>query len=391
MPQLFDPATFSPEQAAILINTPGQSLTATNSASTIQGAQAMNPSPNIPAYMVSPTNQFKTADTTATPDYNAILASTKQAETQVNSDQQAVLDAMHSLGNQSADLAGFQDAAGVNVDKKAILDLQASLNALNNEAMAQNVRLGNQPILTSIATGQQAEAEKLRAIKAMSISSQIQAAQGNLSLAQDQADRALALKYDPIKNQIDTLTKQLDYNYKRLDGAQKVQADALKLQLENKKTQITEQHATDKKFSDMKVTALSNQMPLSIAQQAQKLYDTGQADQAYALMSHYTGTQSLDKNTSVGDGNDLFSSVLQQSIDAGLSPQESVLQAQNYAKTNNISIPYSKLGELFKIAKGMTPHPSQPVQDQNSGIGGFINSLSDKIHGSWLDPLTWFK
>lgn len=409
-PQLFDPATFSPEQAASLVNTPGQSLSATNSASTIQGAQAMNPSPNIPSYKAAPTAPFSAVEEPPPANYNAILAGVQAAQAQSSASDQAYQDAVASLGNASADEAAFADQAGVNANKKVINDLTASLNALNAEAMAEQVKLENQPILTSIATGQQAQVEKLRAIKAMSISSQIQAAQGNLSLAQDQAERALKLKYDPIKARIDALKFQVDRNYDNLSDEKKLRADALKLQYDEQKAKIQEQEAEDKQFDRIRIGAIGQNMPVALAQQAQALYDAGRVDEAYAVMSKFTGAVSLDKGGGTGtkgvttgfSTTKIESSIredavsLLDSVDSGDMTLEKA-----YSKLRLLYSPSEVTDDALKSLLGIvkeedvstpTPPPIAPPsirrvtigKGTKTGVLGAINNIGESI-------TDWFK
>lgn len=294
MPQLFDPTTVTSAQVAGLNNVEGQSLTATNSEAAIQTAQNLNPSPNIPAYKTNPTNQVVLGQLPPATDYNAIMAglNTNVAtdQTNVNNTQNKITTDTTQLGQQSADQQALEGKYGVAADQKGLNDLNAQVTALNNEANAEKIRLGDNPgILKGGLSAQVNQVEHERTIKALGISSQIQAMQGNLKLANDQVDRALKLKYDPIKAEIETLTKQLDYNYKNLTEAQKEKADAVKTQNDLKLKTVDAKIATEKAFTTTINQGLSNGMPSKVATQAQQLYGAGNEIGARVLMSNFTG------------------------------------------------------------------------------------------------------
>lgn len=261
---------------------------------------------NIPVNEIKPTNPLAvpTVDKPVQ-DFNALMAGTSVSlptpvspeESAVKKNQSDILAKMSELGGVGAYQAELESSPEMQANRKELINLQASLAALNAESAATQVKLGNQPILSSIASGQQAQEEKLRAIKAMGISSQIQAMQGNIALAQEQIDRAIKLKYEPIKAQLDVLNKQLEFNYDTFTTAEKRRADQIKFENDIKMDEINKREDADKRFESLKIQALSNGMSATQAQQAQALYEAGQPEQAYASMSRYTGSKSADVNT----------------------------------------------------------------------------------------------
>ncbi|MEK9207372.1 MAG: hypothetical protein AAB922_02755, partial [Patescibacteria group bacterium] len=82
------------------------------------------------------------------------------------------------------------------------------------------------------------------------------AIQGNLTLANDQVKRAVDLRYDPIKSNLELLNKQLEFNYKSLDASEKRRADALKAVNDAKLKELEVQRANEKD----KNSTLLNQM-----------------------------------------------------------------------------------------------------------------------------------
>jgi hypothetical protein len=254
MPQIFDPTTFSAEQAKLLVNIPGKSLAETNTPEAIRAAQALNPSPNIPVYQIEPTTPFKPVNLTDTTNYNALLAGTKISlpepktpeQLAYEKTQQDILAKMKDLTGQEAFAQQKAQELGIPEKQKELNDLQAQLRALNAEAAAQQEALANQPILSSIALGQQAQVERTRAIKALSLSAQIQALQGNIALAQDQVQQAVDLKYKPIIQELNLLNQQLEFNKDFFNAAEKKRAEELKRQNDLQLKQLGIQIANEK-------------------------------------------------------------------------------------------------------------------------------------------------
>lgn len=294
--QIFDAKTVTPDQMKGLVNTPGESLGATNSEAALQTAQNMNPSPNIPVFKIAPASPVVIPPATATPDYSAILASVVGAQGKVDTTEKKLEEDTKALGGKSADQATLetQDLTGagsVASDKAGLRDLNAQLVSLNNEANAAKLKVENQPIELGSIHGQQATIERERTIKALGISSQIQAMNGNLTTANEAVTRSITLKYDPIKAEIDQLNKQLTYNYKNLTEAQKEKADAIKAENAVKLKELTNKEAQEKEWGTTRNTALANGAPVTVVQRAQALKDAGNETGARALLSNYTGTK----------------------------------------------------------------------------------------------------
>lgn len=193
--------------------------------------------PNISVNQIQPQEQFKTA----TPeqsfnDYNAILAGTQGAldfeEKQSSETEQAILSKMSELSGEEAYTQKIENRVGLDASRQTLNNLISQLRSVNNEAAAQTLRL-DQPNRAAILTSQEGilkeNIERNRTIKALGLSASIQAIQGNIDLAMDQVDRAVKLRYDPIRKQLELLNTQLNFNYRRLDSAQQKRADALKM------------------------------------------------------------------------------------------------------------------------------------------------------------------
>ena len=301
MPQLFDPLTFTQEQANLLTNVPGQSLADTNSLLGVQAAQSLTPSPNIPIAQITPQTPFKTQATAQDiTNYNAILAGTSGSlpapvdpeKDKVDKNQQDILDVMGQLEGEEAFAQAKGDELGLTKSKKDLADLTAQLTALNNEAIASTLevdRVGRPAVLTAQANIEKANIERDRTIKALRLSSSIQAIQGNIALAETQVQRAVDLKYKPLEKKLETLNKTLEFNYKSLTASEKKQADKLKAENDLKLEELEVKKSNEKAWESIKNTALSNGAPLNVTRQADQLKATGQEDAARALLAPYTG------------------------------------------------------------------------------------------------------
>lgn len=130
---------------------------------------------------------------------------------------QSLSDSLEGLNNlmsgKAADQSAADTAAGVDSDNATINDLSAQLKGLQNEASAIPIQLQTDANGRGITAGGLApiQSAQLRnnATQALTISTLLQAAQGNLANAQAQADKVVASKYDPIQAKITAATANL--------------------------------------------------------------------------------------------------------------------------------------------------------------------------------------
>jgi len=110
------------------------------------------------------------------------------------------------LTGQSAFRAEQEQEAGLPALQTMQTDLTAQLKAIQNEAQAIPLQLQQEATGRGITVGglRPLQTARLRtnAIQALSVSSLLEASRGNIGLAQQQVDRAVAQKFDPIREQI---------------------------------------------------------------------------------------------------------------------------------------------------------------------------------------------
>lgn len=135
-------------------------------------------------------------------------------ETQAN-DLSGSLQKLNDLmTGKPADQNQAETDAGLPALQKTQNDLVAQLTGLQNEAKAiplqlQNDATGRGITAAGLAPIQDAQLRE-NAIKALTVSTLLEATKGNIANAQAQADKVVAQKYDPIQAKIDAAKANLD-------------------------------------------------------------------------------------------------------------------------------------------------------------------------------------
>lgn len=269
--------------------------------------------PNISADSIKPAVPLTLPDSPIATDYKSILKGTEvslpktldeqKLESDIETARSSVLSKTKELGTEGAFTAEKEKEFGVDTKRKDLNDLEAQLMSVNNEAAAATLNLdkpGDITRLTAASNLDRDVIERERTIKALRLSSSIQAMRGNLELANDQVNRAVDLKFDRIRTELEILNKQLDFNYKDMDKADRKRADAQKEANDLRLKQLDLEIDAAKAWETVKNTALSNNAPLSIVRQSEALRSQGQEDAARALLAPYTGA--VSKDTTPGGG-----------------------------------------------------------------------------------------
>lgn len=262
--------------------------------------------PNIDVSKINPVSPVRLPDAPAATDYASIIAGLSGSlpeEATFKKSQEDIIAKTKELGGEGQALADKEKELGVDTTKKELVDLQNELNAVNTEALASTINLdrrGDPARLTAAHTLDVQNIEKDRTIKALRLSASIQAKQGNLALANDQAVRAIKLKYDPIRTELEVLNKQLDYNYKSFDAAEKKRADKIKAANDFKLKELEVEQKAAESWVKEKNEALTNGAPVSMVNRAEALREAGKENDARALLAPYTGDKvSTTESTAV--------------------------------------------------------------------------------------------
>ena len=172
---------------------------------------------------------------------------------------------LQGLTEQTVGESGYratqEQAQGVPELYKIQTDLSARLKAIQNEALAIPLAIQNEFQGRGATVGGVApiQTERLRnnAIQALGVSSALEASRGNLTLALDLVDRAVAQKFDPIREQITALTTNLNYIKESPEYtlAEKNRAQKQLDIQEAKKARIAKEEADMKKIYDLGIAA----------------------------------------------------------------------------------------------------------------------------------------
>lgn len=209
------------ELKQLALQNPGQLQT--GATDPLTGQQFQSYAPNIinsDALTPSPSLAYTTAQSQAAypvAGLNSEVATPEKLGTEGQKGQDFTTQ-LQDLNNQILGQSAFQKeqetAQKIPELQKAQTDLSAQLKGLQNEALAIPLQLQNEAMGRGITVGGLAPIQtgRLRenAIKALTVSSLLESSRGNLATAQTLADRAVAQKFDPIKEQIAVKTANLD-------------------------------------------------------------------------------------------------------------------------------------------------------------------------------------
>lgn len=288
-----------------------------NPTSTQSSAQGITIQPNVPATQpvstitsTTPINLpqstyqapvQKALTTNPAADYLNYLASQETpAQQTANSLSQQIFNLVPQLQGQQQELFNQQQLNKVPELKQRLLDVnnqiiqkQAELAQDDTQLIAGISNIEKQAIPMMAITGQQQslqrDAQIARALKVSEVnmlSAQALAAQGNLTLAEDTASKAVEIKYAPIKEAISLYQQQLDAIQPILSSQEKKQAQLMEFQSKVALNEIDRQQQNEKDISNMIVNAAAQGAPQSLIAKAQKA--TTSADAA-GILGAYAG------------------------------------------------------------------------------------------------------
>ena len=146
-------------------------------------------------------------------DYTPVLGMT-EPEKQADTFSSQLMELQEGLLGESAYRTQLEEKRGMSDLIQTQSDLTAQLKALKNESMAIPLQVQQESEGRGRTAGGVApiEASRLRknAIQALTVNAMLEATNGNITTAQTLIDRAVAQKYDPIREQIAVKTKNLE-------------------------------------------------------------------------------------------------------------------------------------------------------------------------------------
>lgn len=143
-------------------------------------------------------------------------------------------------GKASA-LSAAEQSAGLPAMQKQLQDITNSINVKNAEYEKLNTDIAGNPIPLGLIRGEQAQVRLQQASEINLLSARAQAMQGNISLAQETAAKAVDLKYAAIEDEIKAKERQLQVIQPLLSAEERKIADAQQLSLDEQRQSILDQ------------------------------------------------------------------------------------------------------------------------------------------------------
>lgn len=177
---------------------------------------------------------------------------------------------LEALKGRGATQLSEEAKQGVEVKKQALQNFQTELQvktaeykAIQAKYQALNAEVEGKAVTMNSIIGSQSQVNRVmqaelngKAAEIAMIQANVAGAQGNLSLAQDSANRAVDLKYSDAKDAVDVRLKQLEVLEGQLSKEEEVRKNALTLYLQEQRDRLAVTTASEK---DRNATLL-NQM-----------------------------------------------------------------------------------------------------------------------------------
>lgn len=306
---------------------PGAQTDTTNYSSMISGTMASVP-------------QLPAVDNTEKTNYKSIMA--------------RVGELTGLVGNKETDTANALASDEIKQKQQDVQNYTAQLDTLNKEAEAEKLQVENNSngeYTNTFVSGKKAEVERLRAVKALGISANLSAAQGNLSLALDQSEKSINAQYKPLEVKLATLKEQLAAAKPLMDDEEQRNAKILEAAYNKQEETIKLQKEQSTSFSKNKLSAINGGMPASTAYEAEQLFNSGKENEAYSLMGQYIKT-TIEPSTKTTGGSQKFT------------------QTQLNKGVNNAGVPYDTFKNYDDETKNWfinTPSVQQTIEKNITG------------------------
>lgn len=202
----------------------------------------------------STTAQGTTPGTGGVPD--SLLNGTSDAA--ITAGQQQITNLSRQLQGKGAALAAAEVQARIPEQQQQLNEVMSQINTLNQDALAEQIRIEGKPIASEFASRQIGAVERSRVVKVLGLSAVASALQGNIALARDYATKSVDAKFQPLEAELETLKQQLEFNKDNYTRAEKIRADKLAIALDERKTQLAIEKDKQKSINDIALEAAKN-------------------------------------------------------------------------------------------------------------------------------------
>ncbi len=188
----------------------------------------------------------------------------QNAETEASTLGQSITDLLAESQTEGAYTQEQLQEAGVPQYEKDIQDLTNQMRSLEMESQANQIRIADQTKTTGHISGELTKNERDTAIRTLTLSAQLQAKQGNLTLALKQAQREVDLKYKPIADKLAIVREQYELNKDALERIDKKQASALAERIRKEEADLEVKKQRDSDLNSIALKAAEGGAPSSV-------------------------------------------------------------------------------------------------------------------------------
>lgn len=363
-------------------NTPG----ITKPAQVIDAATLNNQSYTFPEVKQTPTYDISSIPTTIEGAQQAADASlaarqptaTEQAQVQ---GQNRLLGLMDKLMGKTQAQQTAEATFKVPEFQQQLTDINSQIQTLQKDSAAQQIRSEDRFAPTFAIQGEQAQIQHEASIKALGLSAVAQTLQGNLALAQQQADMAVELEFEPIQQQIDYTKQWLQLNQDNLNREDKKRADALQLQLQERQRLLDEQKLDKQQISTTAMEAAKSGASSSVVN---SILASKSINQAISLAASSLGTAfAQDLKTKTLQNQLLQAQISKIYADISPSNQATTATADNLTQV----LGNSKISGTTKTGigtiMGVLNAAETMAKNNPSGVFGGISPVNAVLPG-WL-------
>jgi len=304
-------------------------------------------------------------------------------------------DLNRQLVGETAFRAGEEETQGLPELQKTQTDLSSQLKAIQSEAKAIPLQLQQEATGRGITAGGLAPLQTARlrtnAIQALGVSALLEASKGNIGLAQQQVDRAVAQKFNPIREEINANINNLNLIIQSPEYslAQKNRANEQLALQEERKTQLANEEANETEIKNLAITAAQSGADVQTLQAIQNaqtpeealriateagIFQQEAVDDQFTLT---TGAKRFDSQGNLIADNPKEAEALTEKELLDISAKKLDIQ-QKINDLNNVDLDSKTIAQVDKISKSFDDSPIvknfNEVQNKKLSIDAIVDN-----------------
>lgn len=245
----------SPNQGFVPVTTPaGPTSPATGFTSTSQTGVPTQPTTGGAVAGTGQSAQATTPGSPAIPD--SLLNQT--SDQSIRDAQGRIIDVSRQLQGRGAAQLAAEAKARIPEQQQDLNNVMAQINTLNQDALAEQIKIEGKPIASEFASRQIGAVERARTVKVLGLSAVASALQGNIALARDYATKSVDAQFKPLEDELATLSQQLEFNKDNFTRSEKARADKLMIALDERKRVLDEEKTKRNEISSIALEAAKN-------------------------------------------------------------------------------------------------------------------------------------